>query len=404
MSPEILLHRPALPSLRLPAAFEALKRNWTAMLATLVLLITSAPLAAESPAGDPASRISSAAQEMIRELGLKESKTASRDLPGWRQPEKAIVWVDNPERLEGLRAVAPGVDIVPVENLEQAIAEAADAQVVMGFCNQQLFLNAPQLHWIQVYSSGVDRCVVHPGLHEGNKLLTNGQRIASPALAEHAIAMMMALVRGLDVYHANQLQGNWQRDTGMDRGDFMELEGRTVLVVGLGGIGTQTARRAHGLGMRVIATRGSRREGPDYVDYVGLADEVIELAARADVVINTAPLTDRTRGMFNAEFFSAMKPGAYFVSVGRGASTVTDDLVAALESGVIAGAGLDVTDPEPLPEGHVLWSLPRVIISPHTGGRSDKGRDRLFLLVQENLRRYVAGAPMLSVVDIKRGY
>jgi phosphoglycerate dehydrogenase-like enzyme len=190
----------------------------------------------------------------------------------------------------------------------------------------------------------------------------------------------------------------------MERDDFMELEGRTVLVVGLGGIGTQVAKRAHGLGMRVIATRGSRREGPDYVDYVGLADEVNELAGQADVVINTAPLTAGTRGMFNAAFFAAMKPSAYFISVGRGASTVTDDLVAALESGSIRGAGLDVTDPEPLPPGHPLWSMPRVIITPHTGGRSDKGRDRLFLLVQENLRRYVNGEPMLSVVDIERGY
>jgi len=341
---------------------------------------------------------------MIDELGLRESKVASRDLPGWRRPDKVLAWVDNPQRLEGLQAVAPGVEIVLVDNLEQAVTQAANAQAVLGFCNQELFANAPQLHWIQVYASGVDRCVVHPGLYEGNKLLTNGQRIASPALAEHAIALMMALVRGLDVYHANQLQGSWQRDTGMDRTAFMELEGRTVLVVGLGGIGTQTAKRAHGLGMRVIATRGSRREGPAYVDYVGLADEAVELAAQADVVINTAPLTDRTRGMFDAAFFAAMKPTAYFVSVGRGASTVTADLVTALETGAIAGAGLDVTDPEPLPEGHPLWSMPRVIISPHTGGRSDKGRDRLFLLVQENLRRYVAGEPMLSVVDIERGY
>jgi phosphoglycerate dehydrogenase-like enzyme len=257
---------------------------------------------------------------------------------------------------------------------------------------------------VQVYSSGVDRCVPNPSLHEGNKLLTNGQRIASPALAEHAIALMMALVRGLDLYHANQMRGQWVRDTGLAREDFMELEGRTALIVGLGGIGTQTARRAHGLGMRVIATRGSRREGPDYVDYVGLAHEVNDLATQADVVINTAPLTDSTRGMFNAEFFDAMKPTAYFISVGRGASTVTGDLVAALQQGEIAGAGLDVTDPEPLPEGHVLWTLPRVLISPHTAGRSDKGRDRLFLLVQENLRRYVTGEPMLSVVDITRGY
>ena len=235
-------------------------------------------------------------------------------------------------------------------------------------------------------------------------MLTNGQRIASPGLAEHAIALMMALVRGLDLYHNNQSKEIWQSEAGMAREDFMEIEGRTMLVVGLGGIGTQAAKRAHGLGMRVVATRGSRREGPPYVDYVGLADETLRLAAQADIVINTTPLTAQTRGMFNAEFFAAMKPTAYFISVGRGASTVTDDLVAALKNGEIAGAGLDVTDPEPLPEGHPLWSMPRVIITPHMAGRSDRGRDRLFLLVQENLRRYVAGEPMLSVVDIERGY
>jgi phosphoglycerate dehydrogenase-like enzyme len=241
-------------------------------------------------------------------------------------------------------------------------------------------------------------------MQQGDKVLSNGQAIASPALAEHAIALMMALVRGLDAYHANQLAGAWQPDIGMERSDFMELEGRTVLVVGLGGIGTQAAKRAHGLGMRVIATRGSRREGPEYVDYVGLADETLELARQADVVINTTPLTEATRGLFDAAFFKAMKPTAYFISVGRGASTVTDDLVAALQAGEIAGAGLDVTDPEPLPAGHPLWTTPRVLISPHTAGRSDRSRERLFLLVRENLRRYVAGEPLLSVVDIERGY
>jgi phosphoglycerate dehydrogenase-like enzyme len=374
------------------------------MMLAFLLLLSSATVVADSHAADQALYSTQAVNELIMQLGLKESQMPARELPGWNKPEKVVAWVDKPERLTGLQAAAPGVEIVLVESQEQAITEATNAQVIMGYCSEELLSQAPELHWIQVYSSGVDRCVPNPSLHKGNKLLTNGQRIGSPALAEHSIALMMALVRGLDVYHANQLQGTWQRNTGMEREDFMELEGRTVLVVGLGGIGTQTAKRAHGLGMRVIATRGSRREGPDYVEYVGLADEVNELAARADVVINTAPLTDLTRGMFDAAFFAAMKPTAYFVSVGRGASTVTADLVAALESGSIAGAGLDVTDPEPLPEGHPLWTMPRVIITPHTAGRSDKGRDRLFLLVQENLRRYVAGEPMLSVVDIDRGY
>jgi len=369
----------------------------------LILSLLSASAYADSLPPDQAGR-QAMVQALIADLGLRESSVSSRDLPGWSRPHKVVAWVDKPERLAGLQAVAPGVQIVLVESAEQAVEEAADAQVLLGFCNEDILSQAPELHWVQVYSSGVERCVAIPGMRNGDKLLTNGQRIGSPALAEHAIALMMALVRGLDVYHANQMKGSWQRDVGMERGDFMELEGRTALIVGLGGIGTQTAKRAHGLGMRVIATRGSRREGPDYVDYVGLAGEVNELAKQADVVINTAPLTDRTRGMFNTAFFAAMKPTAFFVSVGRGASTVTDDLMAALNNGEIAGAGLDVTDPEPLPEGHPLWNTPRVIISPHTAGRSDKGRDRLFLLVQENLRRYVAGEPMLSVVNIERGY
>jgi phosphoglycerate dehydrogenase-like enzyme len=371
------------------------------LLAAVLLCFTSFAFG-DDPASEARQAQDLALQTMIAELGLRESKMASRDLPGWSTPKKVVAWVDSPERLAGLQSVAPGVEIVLVENEEGAAAEIGDAQILMGFCSPELLENAAALHWVQVYSSGVEWCI--PALGEGNRLLTNGQKIGSPALAEHAIALMMALVRGIDAYHANQLEGTWVRDVGMERDEFMELDGRTVLVVGLGGIGTQVAKKAHGLGMRVIATRGSRREGPDYVDYVGLADEVNELARQADVVINTAPLTDSTRGMFDAAFFAAMKPSAYFISVGRGASTVTDDLVAALESGSIRGAGLDVTDPEPLPPGHPLWSMPRVIITPHTGGRSDKGRDRLFLLVQENLRRYVNGEPMLSVVDIERGY
>ena len=345
-----------------------------------------------------------AIQSLISELGLRESTTASRDLPGWEKPSRVLVRLDSEERLAGLQAVAPGVEIVPVESADEAVKQVIGAQVLIGFCDETILAAGVDLHWVQVYSAGVDRCVANPSLHEGEKLLTNGQRIGSPALAETAIALMMALARGLDVYFTNQKEERWIRSVDLGEGEFLELEGRTVLVVGLGGIGTQVARRAHGLGMRVMATRGSRREGPDYVDYVGLADETLQLAERADVVINTAPLTDRTRGMFDAAFFKAMKPTAYFVSVGRGASTVTDDLVAALRNGELAGAGLDVTDPEPLPEGHVLWGMPRVIITPHTAGRSDRSRERLFLLVQENLRRYVAGEPLLSVVNIDAGY
>lgn len=341
---------------------------------------------------------------MIDDLGLEEAPVAARDLPGWSRPAKVVVRLDDAGRLPELQAAAPGVEIVLVQSGEEAAREVRDAQVLIGSCDEEVLSAGAGLRWVQVYSAGVDRCVGNPSLAGGGIVLTNGQGIGSPALAEHAIALMMALVRGLDLYHRSQLSESWQPDIGLARDAFMELEGRTVLILGLGGIGTQTAKRAHGLGMRVTATRGSRREGPAYVDYVGLANETLALAREADVVINTLPLTDATRGMFDAAFFAAMKPTAFYISVGRGATTVTDDLVAALQAGEIAGAGLDVTDPEPLPEGHPLWTAPRVLISPHTAGRGDGGRERLFLLVAENLRRYVAGEPLLSVVEIERGY
>jgi phosphoglycerate dehydrogenase-like enzyme len=156
--------------------------------------------------------------------------------------------------------------------------------------------------------------------------------------------------------------------------------------------------------MTVIAIRNSSREGPPYVARVGLPAELLEFTRQADFVVNTAPLTDATRGMFDAGFFGAMRQGAHFVNVGRGQSVVTDALVAALRSGRVGGAGLDVTDPEPLPPDHPVWRLPNVIITPHISARSDLGNDARWAVTRENLRRYAAGERMLSVVDVERGY
>ena len=363
-----------------------------------VSLLADGSESSGEPVTDPA------VQALISDLGLRESNIASRDMPGWSAPQKIVVRQAKPGALETYQALAPDVEFVMVESVDEARREAVDAQAVLGYCDEVMLSKSPGLFWVQVYSAGVERCIANDSLHKGNRLLTNGQRIGSPGLAEHSIALMMMLARGMDVYYANQLKGVWNRNTQLARTDHIELEGRTMLVVGLGGIGTQTAKRGHGLGMRVIAIRNSRREGPEYIDYVGLSHELNELATQADVVINTLPLTNQTRGIFNAGFFDAMKPTAFFISVGRGGSTVTDDLIAALNNGSIGGAGLDVTDPEPLPEGHPLWTTPRVIITPHKAGNSDKGRDRLYLMVKENIRRYVNGEPMLSVVDIEKGY
>jgi phosphoglycerate dehydrogenase-like enzyme len=224
-------------------------------------------------------------------------------------------------------------------------------------------------------------------------------------MAEHAIALMLALARALPQYGAEQQAGAWTRGFRDQRAErLIEVEDKTMLVVGLGGIGTETAKRAHGLGMHVIATRNSRREGPEYVEYVGLADEYRTLAARADVVVNATPLTPETRGMFDAQFFAAMRDDAFFINIGRGESVVTADLAAALQAGTIGGAGLDVTDPEPLAPGHPLWSMTNVIITPHIATASDFRSDRTVTLVAENLRRYARGDAVLSVVDLAAGY
>jgi phosphoglycerate dehydrogenase-like enzyme len=224
-------------------------------------------------------------------------------------------------------------------------------------------------------------------------------------MAEHALALLLSLARALPVYAVEQNAGAFTRGFRETRGERpIEMEGKTLLVIGLGGIGTEVAKRAHGLGLHVIATRNSRREGPAYVEYVGLAAEYRSLAARADVVVNATPLTLQTRGMFDAEFFTAMKDDAFFINIGRGESVVTAALTAALQAGSIGGAGLDVTDPEPLPPGHPLWSMSNVIITPHIATSSDFRSDRTVTLVVENVRRYLRGDKMLSVVDLAAGY
>lgn len=358
----------------------------------LLVSFGSAAFAAELPA-------------VLQGLGLREHKVPAREMPGWKKPDKVVVRsIFGEDAVAALKQAAPGVEIVSVRTVEEAVAAMPGAEVMIGFCSQEIFDAAQSLHWVQVYFAGVEDCVVQPAMQAGGLVLTNGQRLGSPTLADHAIALMMAQTRSLSGNLASQQRGEWAPGWDQPPPAFGEVAGRTMLVVGLGGIGTQVAKRAHGLGMRVIATRNSRREGPDYVEYVGLANELLELARQADVVVNAAPLTDSTRGLFNAKFFDTMKPSAYFISVGRGQSTVTADLIKALETGQIAGAALDVTDPEPLPEGHPLWSAPNLIITPHVAGRSREAFARIGALVAENLRRYVAGEPLLSVVNIERGY
>jgi phosphoglycerate dehydrogenase-like enzyme len=236
----------------------------------------------------------------------------------------------------------------------------------------------------------------------GDVVMTNMQKMSSPVIAEHAIAMMLSLARNLPRFVNAMADADWAARDELTS-EMTSIAGKKLLVAGLGGIGMEVARLGHALGMSVSGTRNSSRDGPDFVKYVGLSHELHDLASKADVIVNALPLTDGTRGLFDAEFFAAAKPGAIFVNVGRGQTVVTADLNAALVSGQISAAGLDVTDPEPLPAGHMLWQRDDVIITPHVAGSGGE-RERHAVLLRENLRRYIAGDRLLNVVDPAKGY
>ena len=368
-----------------------------------ILLLAAAVFCSAAKADQPAVMPDPGVAAMIVQLGLRESTTPVRELAGWQRPKKVLSLNLSPGLLPSLQAVAPGVELVPAKDAAEAVKLAGGVDAVLGFCTPELLAAGAAVRWIQVYWAGVERCVAIPALTERKILLTNMQRVAAPVMAEHVLAMMLAFTRGLDFYILEHAAARWTREL-PPPAKLMALEGKTVLVVGLGGIGTEVARRASALGMRVVATRASGREGPSFVSYVGLPDELSKLAGEADFIVNTVPLTPATTGMFDAGFFAAAKHGAFFINVGRGKSVVQEDLVAALKSGRIAGAGLDVTDPEPLPADHPLWKFPNVIITPHMSAESDVDEQVRFAILRENLRRYVAGEKMLSVVDVAKGY
>jgi len=342
--------------------------------------------------------------ELSERRWLREGKSPTKGDPGWTPPRK-VLWRNYwPERLPLLGLVAPGVEIIPFVNNEEAEGLVEDADAIIGTATPELLAAGSKLRWIQVGSAGVERYLKIPQLGSGEVLLTNGQKLASPEIAEHVMALTRALARGLGYAITAQNRGDWIGSDIGDKAPLQRLRGKTMLVVGLGGIGTEVARLASAAGMRVTGIRSSGRSGPPFVDQVGLTEDLQEFAAEADVIVNCLPMTPDTADIFDEALFDLMKPTAFFVNVGRGGTVDTDSLIAALSKGEIAGAGLDVTDPEPLPAGHPLWKAPNLIITPHYAAWSDVDRERRWLLFRENLRRFVAGEPLLSVVDPVRGY
>jgi phosphoglycerate dehydrogenase-like enzyme len=340
---------------------------------------------------------------LIADLGLKESAIALADRPGWRAPRKVVVIGADAGRQAWLQSAAPGLTVVVALDRAAALREVADADAVIGGCAADLLAAGPRLRWIQHLAAGVERCVSLPGFAERGIVLTNMQKVAGPVMSEHALALMFGLSRGLGTYVPMQARGEWAQDAVSESRMWM-LEGKTLFVAGLGGIGMEVARRAHALGMNVIATRNTPSEKPPFVSEQGLSGDLLSYLARADVIVDALPLTAETRGVFGRKAFDAAKRGALFINIGRGGTVVTADLLAALEDGRIGGAGLDVTDPEPLPPDHPLWHAPNVLITPHVAAATDLGEEPRWLIARENLRRYAAGGKLLSEVSVEKGY
>jgi phosphoglycerate dehydrogenase-like enzyme len=371
--------------------------NATALLACFAIGAALAANGPTAPVPEPAAAVS-----IVSELGLRVAAEPVRERSGWQPPQEILVAPELHSDLPRLKQVAPQVRFVEFSP-GVAAGEFADADAIIGSCDQKILQAAPHAQWIQLLVVGVERCVQQPLILERRPLITNMQRVPGASMAEHVMGMMLILSHHLDYFLRQQARGHWA--TGADHyPEPGELKGKTVLVVGLGGVGTEVAKRAYAFGMRVTATRASAAAAPDYVSYVGSPDELLKLATDADVIVNCTPLTPQTARLFNRQFFDATKPSAYFINVGRGGSVVTADLIAALRAGRIAGAGLDVTDPEPLPADSALWHMKNVVITPHMSGNSPLSADMGLAVLVENLRRYIGGEPMLSVVDIDRGY
>jgi phosphoglycerate dehydrogenase-like enzyme len=347
--------------------------------------------------------------DLIKSLQLVAAPAPVKQRADWRVPRKVMLLEfgeqDWAPRLGEFTAAAPHTQMVVVHDMTEALAQAPGTDVLVGFnpeiCAPQLLAAASELRWIESLAAGVENCLAVPGLRERGLLLTNMRAVDAAVIAEHAIALTLAIAHGLDVFAVDTGNAQWSFRHGATT-PMQSLEGKTLLVVGLGGIGTEVARRAHGLGMTVVATRDGDLNGPPFVSHVGAPAELAALAKRADVIVSCVPLTPVTKGMFDANFFALLKPTAIFVNISRGGTMVMADLTRALNDRRLAGAGLDVADPEPLPASNPLWHAP--LITPHISARSDLPGDGRWIVARENMRRYAHGAHMLNVVDQARGY
>ena len=296
-----------------------------------------------------------------------------------------------------LAAALPDLSVVVAEDPDHAARVIDSAEAAFGTIAPALLRQATRLRWLQAPQAAPPAGYYYPELIAHPAVVTNFREIYNDHIGAHIMAFVLAFARGLDRYLPQQLRKEW-RPAPLDTG-VIHLPGAIALVVGVGGIGAEAARLAAAFGIRVIGVDGRRAEAPAGVVELHRPEALDSLLPRADFVILTVPHTPATEGFMNRARFRRMKPTAFFINIGRGMTTRLDDLVEALRAGEIAGAGLDVFEQEPLPAEHPLWTMPGVLITPHTAGHGPFLDDRRFEIFLDNGRRFLAGQPLRNVVD-----
>ena len=292
---------------------------------------------------------------------------------------------------EKIRKAVPGVSATAFRDPKEAVVEIEDADAAYGTVPPELFPRAKKLRWICASRAGLGGDWFYDALVKSDVVVTNMRGSYNEHLSAHAVAFLLAFARRFDHYLP---QKEWKKGPGM-----IDLPSQTVLIVGVGGAGAEAAKLCAALGMTVLGADPRVTVAPPGVAELFAPDRLAERLGEADFVIVTTPETPDTRGMFNSRLFARMKRGAYFINIARGGCVVTDDLIAALRSGHLAGAGLDVAAPEPLPSDSPLWTMPNVLITPHVAISGAPYREKWEEILLENCRRFAANQPLLNVVD-----
>jgi len=282
--------------------------------------------------------------------------------------------------------------------------EIADADGFIGGVLSAADLKAAKkLRWVQSFSAGVENQLFLSGntiMRDSSIVLTNNRIVEGPELADHAFALLLTMTRQLPRFMTNQVQERWQANNqGM-----LVLKDKTAVVIGVGGAGFNIATRAWAFGMTVIGVDPEDHPFTPILKRYVKPDQLDEVLPEADVVFVSAPHTQQSHHMMGRKQFELVKQGSYFIAVSRGGLYDMDGLVTALDSKRLAGAGVDVTEPEPLPKGHPLWKFNNAIVTPHVAGRSDQDNARMVGTARENIKRFAAGKPLINVVDKQKGY